>query len=144
MPDTVELQNHFGQSGQQRHGCGFPQAHLLAMFDAATFATLPETILVRELRYRTRVAGFRTREIILVTTLLDAERYPLAELAKLYHRRWEIEASERPPTTDVRINRLRPHRCEPRVRKRRPKEFPLMKSPRRQLREQLLAKRVRA
>src|SRR3990172_11637687 len=36
MPDTVELQNHFGQSGQQRQGCGFPQAHLLAMFDAAT------------------------------------------------------------------------------------------------------------
>ncbi|HVT30173.1 MAG TPA: hypothetical protein VHE81_19330, partial [Lacipirellulaceae bacterium] len=35
MPDTEELQNHFGQSGQRR-GCGFPQAHLLAMFDAAT------------------------------------------------------------------------------------------------------------
>ena len=36
MPDTPELQNHFGQPGQQRRGCGFPQAHLLAMFDAAT------------------------------------------------------------------------------------------------------------
>ena len=36
LADTEELQNHFGQSGQQRRGCGFPQAHLLAMFDAAT------------------------------------------------------------------------------------------------------------
>ena len=36
MPDTPELQNHFGQPGQQRRGCGFPQAHLLAMFDAAS------------------------------------------------------------------------------------------------------------
>ncbi len=36
MPDTPELQDHFGQPGQQRKGCGFPQAHLVAMFDAAT------------------------------------------------------------------------------------------------------------
>jgi len=324
MPDSVELQNHFGQPGQQRRGCGFPQAHLLAMFDAATgllvtmlaaplrthdqsqvaelhpelaagdvlvadrgfasyvhlalilartmhavfrchqrqlvsfrrdrrltgkqprgtvaldansrlirklgrfdqlveyakppqcpdwmdaatFATLPETILVRELRYRTRVKGFRTREITLVTTLLDAERYPLAELAALYRRRWEIEtnfahlkttmkmdvlrcqsvsgvlkeltmfalvynlvrlvmveaaraiempierlsfvdalrwlaeACQRTPILAVRLNPLRPNRLEPRVRKRRPKEFSLMKTPRRQLREQLLAKRL--
>jgi hypothetical protein len=33
MPDTPALQDHFGQSGQQKKGCGFPVAHLLAMFD---------------------------------------------------------------------------------------------------------------
>jgi len=36
MPDTPELQEVFGQSGRQKTGCGFPTAHLLAMFDAAT------------------------------------------------------------------------------------------------------------
>ena len=36
MPDTPELQKAFGQSGQQKAGCGFPTAHLLAMFDAAS------------------------------------------------------------------------------------------------------------
>ncbi len=36
MPDTKELREHFGQPGAQRVGCGFPVAHLLAMFDAAT------------------------------------------------------------------------------------------------------------
>jgi len=36
MPDTKELREHFGQSGAQRVGCGFPVAHLLAMFDATT------------------------------------------------------------------------------------------------------------
>jgi len=36
MPDTDQLREHFGQSGAQRAGCGFPVAHLLAMFDAAT------------------------------------------------------------------------------------------------------------
>lgn len=36
MPDTPELQAHFGQPGMQKPGCGFPAAHLLAMFDLNT------------------------------------------------------------------------------------------------------------
>ena len=31
MPDTNELRNHFGQSGGQAAGCGFPTAHWLAL-----------------------------------------------------------------------------------------------------------------
>lgn len=31
MPDTHELQEHFGQSGGQAAGCGFPTAHWLAL-----------------------------------------------------------------------------------------------------------------
>ncbi len=31
MPDTPELQQHFGQPGQQAVGCGFPTAHWLAL-----------------------------------------------------------------------------------------------------------------
>jgi hypothetical protein len=36
MPDTAALQSHFGQPGNQRKGCGFPVAHLLALFHAGT------------------------------------------------------------------------------------------------------------
>lgn len=36
MPDTPELQKRFGQSGQQKPGCGFPVAHVLCLFDAAS------------------------------------------------------------------------------------------------------------
>jgi hypothetical protein len=36
MPDTPVLQDHFGQPGQQRAGCGFPVAHLMALFHAGT------------------------------------------------------------------------------------------------------------
>ena len=36
MPDTPELQEHFGQPGKQKPGCGFPVAHLLGLFDART------------------------------------------------------------------------------------------------------------
>jgi hypothetical protein len=36
MPDTPELQQAFGQPGGQKPGCGFPVAHLLALFHVGT------------------------------------------------------------------------------------------------------------
>lgn len=36
MPDTPELHAHFGQPGGQQPGCGFPVAHLMALFHAGT------------------------------------------------------------------------------------------------------------
>ena len=36
MPDTAALQAHFGQPPGQKPGCGFPVAHLLALFHAST------------------------------------------------------------------------------------------------------------
>ncbi len=36
MPDAAELQEAFGQPGGQAAGCGFPVAHLLALFEAET------------------------------------------------------------------------------------------------------------
>ena len=35
MPDTPPLQQEFGHSPNQKAGCGFPVAHLLALFDAS-------------------------------------------------------------------------------------------------------------
>jgi hypothetical protein len=207
MPDTAALQAHFGQPGNQAKGCGFPVAHLLALFHAGTglllevtaaplrtqdiaglagvlgwltagdvlvadrgfcsfaslalmmsrgihavfrlhqkqivdftpgraharpgqkrvpkgiprsrwiraygltdqvveyfkpagrpermseaeYRALPESIVVRELRYRIEVPGFRTQEVTLVTTLIDAELYPADALAELYGTRWRVE-----------------------------------------------------
>jgi hypothetical protein len=34
MPDTPELQAYFGQSSNQKPGCGFPVGHILCLFDA--------------------------------------------------------------------------------------------------------------
>jgi len=208
MPDTAELQARFGQPGNQKPGCGFPVAHMLALFDAEAgflrdvmvhplrtqdiahaadlhpkltagdvlvgdrgfcsyahlalivqanlhavfrvhqkkivdfhphrpsakkgaskgrprsrwikrlgkrdqlvewrkpvtrprwmteeqFAQLPDTILVRELRWRIRESNHRVREVTLVTTLLDPQRYPASELAGLYRRRWQVEVDLR-------------------------------------------------
>jgi hypothetical protein len=172
---------------------------------AEAYAALPEAIVVRELRFAIVVPGFRTKEVTLVTTLTDPDRYPAAELAQLYFDRWQVEvnlrhlkqtlhldvlrsktvegirkelcmialvynlvrlvmlkAAKQQDVDPDRISfidalrwlsRARPdeplrklivrrkrHRVEPRVRKRRPKEYPLMNRPRPELRKRLLAK----
>ena len=324
MPDTPELQDHFGQPGGQLPGCGFPVAHLMAMFHAATgmilnvlaaplsthdlsrvlslhpelqpgdvlvtdralcsyahlallsqrhvhavlrmhqkpivdftparahvipghgkraaqkgkprsrwvaklgqqdhivecfkpikspawmpqdqFDQLPERLRLRELRFRVQQPGFRVKTLTLVTTLLVPHTYPLEDLAELYLARWRIEtnyahlkttmgldvlkcktldgvlkelilfaliynlvrlvmreaakrqqvdverisfidalrwlASARlgEPLPPLVLNPHRPNRYEPRVRKRRPKPYPLMRKPRQQLRKELISK----
>ena len=317
MSDTPELQAHFGQPGAQAKGCGFPVAHLLALFHSGTgflrevlaspmrthdmkhaalmhtgmrpgdvlvadrgfasfahlallfkrqmhglfrchqqqivsfrvgrkhtqqrkpqrgrprsryvrrlgrhdqlveytrptskpkwmgdeaYAALPETLLVRELRYSTPQRGVRTRVITLVTTLLDPEAYPAKELAELYQSRWRVEVNLRhlkttmgmdvlhcksvegvlkelcafalvynlvrltmlkasrrqgvsverisfvdalrwmrdtppgEPLSDLIVNPSRPNRIEPRARKRRPKNYQLLKHPRQKYHNQL-------
>jgi len=53
--------------------------------------SMPESILVREVRVDVSAAGFRSQTIYVATTLLDARAYPASELAALYLRRWKIE-----------------------------------------------------
>ena len=59
------------------------------------YASLPESIVVRELRYEVKQPGYRTRVVTLVTTLLDANKYPAAEVARLYGLRWTVETDLR-------------------------------------------------
>jgi hypothetical protein len=169
-----------------------------------TLAALPDSLVLREVRYHRSTPGFRPREITLVTTLLDPEIYAVPDLAELSRRRWQVEtalahlkttmqmevlhcktvpgvlkeltmfaivynlvrivmlrsatlrhsAVERisfldalrwlgAPGTRVLLSALivnptRPHRVEPRVKKRRPKSFPFMIKPRQDLRQQLV------
>lgn len=319
MADRPELQDHFGQPGSQKKGCGFPVAHILALFHAGTgflqrvvaaplrthdlaqaasmhpemsegdilladrgfasyahlallfmrkmhavfrchqrqivdfrprrhhtpqrkpqaglprsrwlkrlgrhdqlveytrptdkpvwmsdaeFAALPAALTLRELRFTIPQRGRRTRIITLVTTLLDPKLYPAWALADLYEQRWQVETNLRHLKTTMKMEVLhchtvdgvlkelamfalaynlvrlvmldaarrqevpldrisfidalrwlrtatpgtplpnlvtnphRPDRVEPRVLKRRPKEYPLMTKPRDQLRKALLA-----
>ncbi|MEA1927409.1 MAG: IS4 family transposase, partial [Candidatus Auribacterota bacterium] len=55
------------------------------------FATLASTMTIREVMVHVPVKGFRTRVIVIATTLLDAKKYPIADLAELYFRRWAVE-----------------------------------------------------
>jgi len=181
---------------------------------------LPALMVLRMIRFHCAVAGWRTRTVTVVTTLLDPRAYPARDIAALFRRRWEIETDLRHVKTAMHMDVLRtespamvrkeiwahllaynlvrtllwdaaahhrlsplrlsfkgamqqiiawgpvgalaarrgdlvlyyhallraiathklayrPNRYEPRVRKRRPKSYPLMTKPRHQLRKEL-------
>ena len=52
---------------------------------------LPANITVRQVRSRIARPGFRTRELLLITTLIDPVLWPLETLVALYERRWRVE-----------------------------------------------------
>jgi hypothetical protein len=62
---------------------------------AKVYDELPNSIIVREVRFQVRIPGYRTREVTLVTTLLDAKRYSARALARLYAKRWQVEVNLR-------------------------------------------------
>lgn len=55
------------------------------------FAALPPTLFLRMIRLQVAAKGFRTRNVVLVTTLTDAELYPGDALRELYGERWQVE-----------------------------------------------------
>jgi len=75
--------------------------------DEATYQALPAMLTVRELRRRVDVPGFRTKDVTLVTTLVDAVRYPAQDLADLYRARWHIELDLRAIKTHMHMDILR-------------------------------------
>jgi hypothetical protein len=60
-------------------------------WSTAQWDQLPTQKQVRIVRTRVRKKGFRSREITLVTTLLDADLYPAQEILAAYARRWQLE-----------------------------------------------------
>jgi hypothetical protein len=58
--------------------------------DEATYRELPGWLILREVRVRVRQSGFRTKTLVVVTTLLDLT-ITAADLAELYRARWHAE-----------------------------------------------------
>lgn len=52
---------------------------------------LPDTFVVREITVHIDIPGFRSKTIVIVTTLRDPKAYPAQQIAALYRRRWAIE-----------------------------------------------------
>jgi len=109
--DIVQLKDRGTDSlfGKKRSRiCDFRKGHRLGKddhivvwkrpkYDASRFESreewesLAEEIEMREIRVTVRRKGYKTRTIIIVTTLLDAEQYPAEELAALFAARWNCE-----------------------------------------------------
>ena len=71
------------------------------------YAALPDELTVREVRVRVIQKGFRTRSLVVVTTLTDAEQYPPEEIAVLYRRRWDAELHLRSLKIVLQMDHLR-------------------------------------
>lgn len=188
------------------------------------FASLPTKLNVRVIKYYIPNPGFRSKYVVLATTLLDPLVYPTTEIMRLYGQRWDVELDLRHLKTTLGMDILRGKtpeiirkeiyayllaynllrsvmwdaatthkvdplrlslqgtrqhldnfipqfvsastqersrlyqtflkivanmlvpqrqgRCEPRVRKRRPKSYPLMKKNRQNMRDELLATNI--
>jgi putative transposase len=74
---------------------------------AEQYATLPAELILREVRIHVAQKGFRTKSLVVVTTLLDAEEYPPAEIALLYRRRWQAELHLRSLKIVLQMDHLR-------------------------------------
>ena len=59
--------------------------------DQETYDRMPASIELREVLVQVNQPGFRTRSLVVVTTLGDAEEYPAEEIAELYRGRWLAE-----------------------------------------------------
>ena len=62
-----------------------------AWMDEETYATVPETLELRELRYAIVEKGKRTKLITVVTTMTDVKKYSKEDMAELYGYRWHSE-----------------------------------------------------
>lgn len=71
------------------------------------YESYPRSISVRHVKHRIQQKGFRTREIVLATTLLNAVEYPVNDLAELFRRRWEVELHSRSLKTQMQMEYLR-------------------------------------
>lgn len=71
------------------------------------YAALPELLTLREVRIRVTQPGFRTRSLVVVTTLLDSDQYPASEIAALYRRRWQAELHLRSLKIVLQMDHLR-------------------------------------
>ncbi|MFK5921064.1 MAG: transposase [Verrucomicrobiota bacterium] len=67
-----------------------PQQHPLWM-SLEEFKSMPRKILLCEIKYTIIEKGFRPREVILVTSHLDAQLITTEELADVYLERWRVE-----------------------------------------------------
>ena len=77
--------------GRDDHVVSWAKPKCPRWLEEATYQLLPETLLLREVRVRVAQRGFRTKALVVVTTLLDPRQAPAADIAALYRARWQAE-----------------------------------------------------
>ena len=75
--------------------------------DEATYATIPDELELRMVRFHIVEPGRRTRQITVITTLLDADEYSQESIAQLYGFRWNSELDIRSIKQSLNLSHVR-------------------------------------
>lgn len=71
------------------------------------YEAAPEFVFVRHLRYQVTQPGFRTRTIVIATTMLNNLAYTIEDIAVLFRQRWQVEIDIRSLKTHMKMEHLR-------------------------------------
>lgn len=93
--------------GADDHVVRWAKPTSIRSLDWPTYKALPQSITIREARIRVRQPGFRTRSVVVVTTLLDPAQASKEELGALYRARWNNELDLRSLKSTMQMSELR-------------------------------------
>ena len=93
--------------GKEDHIVRWRKPSSIRSVDWKTYKSLPEYLTIRETRIRVEQPGFRTKSIIVVTTLLDPEQTTKKDLSFLYRARWNNELDLRSIKSTMQMDVLR-------------------------------------
>src|SRR5262249_46604996 len=93
--------------GPDDHVVSWPKPTAIRSVDRRAYHALPESVTVREARFRVARPGFRTRSVVVVTTLLDPGQATKEDLASLYRARWNAELDLRSIKAVMQMGELR-------------------------------------
>lgn len=93
--------------GPQDHLVRWRKPTSIRSLDRQAYQALPESITIRETRIPVSQPGFRTKSIVVVTTLLDPQQATKEDLGNLYRARWNNELDLRSIKAAMQMRELR-------------------------------------
>jgi hypothetical protein len=93
--------------GSENHIVRWAKPTSIRSLDRAAYRALPDSITVREARVRVAQPGFRTRSVVVVTTLLDPRQTTREALGELYRARWHAGLDLRSIKSAMQMRDLR-------------------------------------
>jgi DDE family transposase len=93
--------------GRQDHVVQWRKPTSIRSLDRHAYQALPAFITVREVKVQVTQPGFRTRALVVVTTLLDPQQTTKEDLATLYRSRWNNELDLRSIKCTMQMRDLR-------------------------------------
>jgi hypothetical protein len=93
--------------GPDDHIVTWPKSQRPDWMSPDEYAALPKELELREIRVRIKDKTKRTRELVIVTTLLDAKKYSASPMGDLFRQRWHAELDLRSLKTTMGMEMLR-------------------------------------